>query len=294
MRFVTDSRFSRLSRRFNRHSHGCLLQGGHDSQKGCNVNKFFGGVLAGALFLGGLGLYLGVASFQWPWNIVPEFTDVEVTLTLPNEARIIGVQPIALDCRARVFAEVDVDGRREHELFGRVYRTDRVEMTAVGDVDTCVEGTSAEVQYHADGTTEVVIPGDSIVFVRPRIDAVATADSVSVSKGFTGRLTDVFPWVDTDLGLTPLAYAYAQDVIGSSECMETAYSLTEQILIDAYTNQFIENGADAASLTVRIDGRPDFGANEAAPSLGDLEMAPSAGGVACTLSEDLGGVSILQ
>lgn len=258
------------------------------------MNKFLGGVLAGALFLGGLGLYLGVASFQWPWNVVPDFTDVEVTLTLPNEARIIGVQPIALDCRARVFAEVDVDGRREHELFGRVYRTDRVEMTAVGDVDTCVEGTSAEVQYHSDGTTEVVIPGESIVFVRPRVDAVATADSVSVSKGFTGRLTDVFPWVDTDLGLTPLAYAYAQDVIGSSECMEAAYQLTEQILIDAYTNQFIESGADAASLTVTIDGRPDFGANETAPSLGDLEMAPSAGGVACTLSEDLGGVSVLQ
>lgn len=258
------------------------------------MNKFLGGVLAGALFLGGLALYLGVASVQWPWRVLPEFNEVAVSLTLPNEARIVGVQPIALDCRARVFAEVDVDGRREHELFGRVYRTDRVEMTAVGDVDTCVEGTSAEVQYHADGTTEVIIPGESIVFVRPRVDAVATADSVTVSKGFTGRLTDVFPWVDTDIGLTPLAYAYAQDVIGSSECMEAAYRLTEQILIDAYTNQFVESGADAESLTVTIDGRPDFDAGEPAPVLGDVEMTPAAGGVLCTLSDDLGGVSVLQ
>lgn len=258
------------------------------------MNKFFGGALVGGVFLAGAVLYLGIASFQWPWNVLPEFNQVEVTLSLPNEARIVGVQPIALDCRARVFAEVDVDGRREHELFGRVYRTDRVEMTAVGDVDTCVEGTSAQVMYRDDGTTEVVIPGESIVFVRPRVDAVATADSVSVSKGFTGRLTDIFPWVDTDLGLTPLAYAYAQDVIGSSECMEAAFLLTEQILIDAYTAQFIENGADPDSLTVTIDGRPDFGANEPAPTLGDVEMTPAEGGVACALSDDVGGVTVLQ
>ena len=258
------------------------------------MNKFFGGALVGGLFLAGAALFLGVASFQWPWNVLPEFADVEVTLTLPDEAQIVGVQPIALDCRARVFAEVNVDGRREHELLGRVYRTDRVEMTAVGDVDTCVEGTSAEVLYRSDGTTEVVIPGESIVFVRPRVDAVATADSVSVSKGFTGRLTDVFPWVDTDLGLTPLAYAYAQDVIGSSECMEAAYVQTEQILIDAYTQQFIDNGADPESLSVTIDGRPNFGADEPAPSLGDVDMAPIEGGVVCTLSDDLGGVTVLQ
>lgn len=258
------------------------------------MNKFFGGVLAGGIFLVGVALYLGMASFHWPWKTLPEFNEVEVALTLPDEARIIGVEPIALDCRARVFAEVAVDGRREHRLFGRVYRTDRVEMTATGDVDTCVEGTSAEVMYRSDGTTEVVIPGESIVFVRPRVDAIATADSVTVSKGFVGRFTDIFPWVDTDLGLTPLAYAYAQDVIGSSACMEAAYQLTEQILIDAYSNQFVANGADPDSLSVTIDGRPSFGAGEPPPTLGDVEMTPIDGGVACTLSDDVGGVTILQ
>jgi hypothetical protein len=258
------------------------------------MNKFLGGALAGGLLLAGIVVYLGMASFRWPWDTLPEFGDVEVSLALPEEARIVGVQPIALDCRARVFAEVAVDGRREHHLFGRVYRTDRIEMTATGDVDTCVEGTSAEVLYRSDGTTEVVIPGDSIVFVRPRVDAVATADSVSVSKGVVGRLTDVFPWVDTDLGLTPLAYAYAQDVIGSSACMEAAYQLTEQILIDAYTEQFVENGADPDALSVTIDGRPSFGADEPAPMLGDVVMTPTEGGVSCALNEDLGGVTVLQ
>lgn len=258
------------------------------------MNKFFGGALAGGFVLAGVALYLGIASLQWPWQTLPDFNDVEVTLSLPDEARIVGVEPIALDCRARVFAEVQVDGTREHQLFGRTYRTDRVGMTAVGDVDTCVEGTSAEVLYRADGTTEVVIPGESIVFVRPRVDAVATADSVSVSKGFVGRITDVFPWVDTDVGLTPLAYAYAQDVIGSSECMEAAYLQTEQILIDAYTQQFIDNGADPASLTVTIDGLPSFGADEPAPNLGDVELGPVDGGVVCTLSDDTGGVTVLQ
>ena len=85
------------------------------------------------------------------------------------------MEPISLDCRARIHAEVPVEGRREHELLGQVYRTDTVSMLAVGDVDTCVEGTSAEVVHHRDGTTEVIIPGESILFVRPRVDAVATA-----------------------------------------------------------------------------------------------------------------------
>ena len=61
--------------------------------------------------------------------------------------------------------------------------------------------------FHRDQS--VIIPGESILFVRPRVDAVATADSVHEGKGTIGKLTDSFPWVDSDVGLTPLAYAYA-------------------------------------------------------------------------------------
>jgi len=83
-------------------------------------------------------------------------------------------------------------------------------------------------------------------------------------------------------------------VIGSSEGMEAAYTVTDQSLIDADTQQVIESGADPDSLTVTIDGRPSFGANEPAPTLGDVEMTPATGGVACVLSDDLGGINELQ
>ncbi len=257
------------------------------------MKKILGGAITGVIVAGGFLLWLGVVNLQFPWRVLPEFNQVEVSIGLPTEARIVGVERIALDCRARVFAEVPVDGRREHKLLGQVYRTDRVTMTAKGDIDTCVEGTSAEVLYKRDGSTEVVIPGESIVFVRPRVDAIATADSVAVNKGYVGRLTDVFPWVDADLGLTPLAYAYAQNVIGSSECTEAAYSATEQVLIDAYTEQFVASGADADNLIVRIEGRPQF-PSPPPVDLEGMDMNVQADGITCVVSNDRGGVTTLQ
>ncbi len=249
--------------------------------------------LAGALLLAaGIAVgQLGLVSFGGP--SLPEFNQVEVAVTVPDEARIVGVESIALDCRARVHAEVPVEGTREHRLFGQTYRTDTVTLTAVGDVDTCVDGSSAVLTRHRDGTTEVVIDGSSIVFVRPRVDAVATADSVNVDQGFVGELTDVVPWVDDDLGLTPLAYAYAQTVIGSSECMRTAYTVTEELLIEAYREQFIEQGVDPDTLTVRIEGEPDF--DDPAPvELEGVRMQVGSGAVTCVASDDLGGVTRLS
>jgi hypothetical protein len=251
------------------------------------MNKIMGGAVAGVVFVGGFLLWLGVVDLRFPWQVLPEFNQVSVAVGLPDEARIIGVEPIHLDCRARVYAEVPVHGTREHRLFGQVYRTDTIDMTALGDIDTCVEGASAQVHHLRDGTTEVVIPGESIVFVRPRVDAVATADSVRVTKGHVSRLTDVFPWVDTDAGLTPLAYAYAQSVIGSSECTETAFAVTEQVLVDAYTEQFVANGADPEDLRVRIEGRPDF-PSAPAVDLGDLEMDVEHDAISCVAADQIG------
>ncbi|MGH1503880.1 MAG: hypothetical protein ACRBI6_10025 [Acidimicrobiales bacterium] len=251
------------------------------------MKKFLVGAIGGAALMVVVALWTGVASVGLPWIEVPEFTDVDVALELPEAARIVGIEQIALDCRARIHAEVPVEGRRDHSAFGQTYRTDTVTLEAIGDVDTCVEGTSAEVVYHRDGTTEVIIPGESIVFVRPRVDAVATADSVEVNKGLVGRFTDVFPWVDTDLGLTPLAYAYAQTVIGSSSCMEAAYTATEDVLIDAYRQQFVEAGADPDDLVVRIEGEPLF-SELPSVDLGDVEMTAATEGT-CLLAEGLGG-----
>ncbi len=252
------------------------------------MNKTLSGAILGIIAFAGFAVWSNLIDVRFPWQVLPEFADVQVDLSLPEQARIVEVEPIALDCRARIHAEVPVEGRREHTMFGKVYRTDTVTMQATGDVDTCVEGTSADVVYKRDGSTEVIIPGHAILFVRPRVDAVATAASVHETKGAVGKFTDAFPWVDTDQGLTPLAYAYAQNVIGSSQCMEAAYSVTEQVLIDAYRQQFIDQGADPNTLTVRIDGDPLF-PNAPEVDLGDdVTMSTGNDAISCTTADGLG------
>lgn len=226
--------------------------------------------------------------FSWPWDVIPDFNEVQVDLTLPSEARIVDVEPIMLDCRARVHAVVPVSATREHELLGQVYRTDRVDLVAIGDVDTCVNGGAARVLRHADGTTEIVIPAESIEFVRPRVDTVQTAASVAVSKGLVGKATDVFPWVSDDLGLTPNAYAYAQNVIGSSRCMRTAYTVTRGLITDAYRQQFIDQGADPATLRVRIDGEPTFTDPDPIYLGEGVELTVGDGAVTCTAADSIG------
>ena len=254
------------------------------------VNRFIASlVVAGfAVVVGAMAFAAGMISFSGP--SFPEFTEIDVSLTVPTEARIVAVEPISLDCRARVFAEVPVEGKREHEAFGLVYRTDRISMHAYGDVDTCVDGSAARITHNRDGSTDVVIPGDSIRFVRPRVDAVRTADSVDVDKDLVGKMVDAFPWVDDNLGLTPKAYAYAQNVIGSSECMRTAYGVTQDILIDAYHDQAVAQGADPDRLSVAIEGEPNFD-DPSELELGDYELWVGDGSVACVASEDLGGIS---
>ncbi len=249
------------------------------------------GLVVGVIGFATFAVWSNLVDVRFPWQVLPEFAAVEVDLTLPEEARIVAVEPIALDCRARIHAEVPVEGRREHSVFGQVYRTDTVTMEAIGDVDTCVEGTSADVVYHRDGSTEVIIPGESIVFVRPRVDTVASAASVVADKGAIGQLTDIFPWVDDDSGLTPLAYAFAQNVIGSSQCMQAAYGVTEQVLLDAYRQQFIDQGADPDSLIVRIDGDPAFPSPAPLPVDDGVSLSVGDGDIACVAADGLGATA---
>jgi hypothetical protein len=249
------------------------------------------GLLFGSVVLAfGVALgQIGLLGFPNPFSLpsLPDFTDVDVAVSLPEEARIVAIEPISLDCRARVHARVPVEGTREHLAFGQVYRTDRVTLDAVGDVDTCVDSSGTSIVNNADGTTDVVIAGESILFVRPRVDAVATADSLTVSQGMVGKLMDVFPWVDDNLGLTPLAYAHAQNVIGGSECTQTAYAVTQGMLLDAYRSQFIEQGVDPNLLDVRIEGQPNFTDPEPL-DMGDVDMRVGAGPVTCIVSDDVG------
>lgn len=239
-----------------------------------------------AVVLGAMAMSIGLVEFSGP--SLPTFTTVDVKLTLPADARITRVEPLSLDCRARVHAEIPVEGTRRQEAFGVVYRTDRVSMYAYGDVDTCVDGSATQVEHHRDGSIEVVIPGESILFVRPRVDAVRTASSVRVERDMVGKLADALPWAEDDIGgLTPMAYAYAQNVIGSSECMRTAYTVTEQLLIDGYREQVLTQGVDPDLVTVRIEGAPRF--SEPNPvDLGDeLDMRVGQGAVSCSTGDDL-------
>ncbi len=246
-------------------------------------------LLAGAVVLA-LGVLAGqVGLLRFPSPGLPDVNEVTAEVSAPTEARVVAIEPISLDCRARVHAEVPVTATRRHEALGVVYRTDRVTLDAVGDVDTCVDGSAGTTVLRGPGgTTEVVISAAAITFVRPRVDAVASGNSLTEHRGPVGKLTDAFPWVDDNLGLTPLAYAYAQSVIGSSACMQTAYAVTEGLLREAYRRQAVRQGADPDLVTVRVDGTPDFGA-VASPLLGDgIELTVGDGDVTCRASNSLG------
>lgn len=247
------------------------------------MGNWLKGVAAGVVLsvLALVALRSGFLDINWPWERLPDIASVETEIDA-DEARIASVEPIALDCRARVRAVVPVEGVREHRLLGQVYRTDRLRMEAIGDVDTCVEGAGVEVTRRGDGTTEVVVPAESIVFARPRVDAAATAGSVEVGKGALGKLTDVFPWVDESSGLVPQGYAYAQSVIGGSACMQAAYTETTEELVEGYRSQLAEQGIDPDRVVVRIEGRPRFEQNEAVEErVGDLRLSSSPGSVSC-------------
>lgn len=252
------------------------------------MNKILTGALVGVCTVIALVLIVGMVQFRWPWEALPEIATVEVAVTTPTEARIVDIEPVSLDCRARIHAEVPVQVVRDHAVFGQVYRTDVVELQATGDVDTCVDGNSADVIHRLDGTTEIVIDGSSIVFVRPRVDAVASIDGVSEHKGAVGKFTDAVPGVSSDLGLTPLAFAYAQMTIGSSQCMQEAYAVTEQILIDAYRQQFIDQGEDPDRLSVRIDGEPLFPDVAPLETSSGVRLSVGDGGIVCSVASQVG------
>ena len=246
----------------------------------------FGGM--GLLVLGAVAALVitgaGIISFDWPWQ-VDEIAAVETSVVVQEPPTIFRIEPIALDCRARVHAEVPLQGVREHRVLGQVYRTDSVTMTAIGDVDTCVEADGVEIIDRADGGFSVIVPGQSIRFVRPRVDAVRTVDSVSFDKGLVGKLTDVFPWVSDDNRLTTSAYAYAQGVIGGSDCMQAAYEHTSAMIVDAYRSQLEDQGGRGADVDVRIEGEPDFDQN-LPPELDGLSFDISAQGTTCEVADN--------
>lgn len=203
----------------------------------------------------------GVFDINWPWeNVVEQESAVEVDVE-QGPAVITQITPIELDCRARIEAEVPIVGTQRTTVAGATVSTDTIRMRAVGDVDTCVSADGVEIVERADGTIGVIIDADAIEFVRPRVDAIATMDSVTTDRGTINQLVEVLPWTNEDDELTPAAFAFAQTVIGGSSCMQAAYDQTESSLVDAYRQQMIDQGANANDVDVIISGIPDFGQN---------------------------------
>ena len=223
---------------------------------------------------------LGVIGITWPWERIPEVMAAETIVEQPVEAVVYDIEPIALDCRARIRASVPIEGRREHTMFGQVYRTDTVSMTALGDIDTCVAADRVEIAELADGRFQVLVPASAITFERPRVDAVATRDSVRIDKGMIGKFTDALPWVSDGSGLTPAAYAYAQDVVGSSECMRRAWDITAVTVRRAYQEQLAAQGGDRDAVTVVISGAPTF-PDPPAGRIEAFDFTVAGGGVDC-------------
>lgn len=231
----------------------------------------------------------GVIGISWPWEKLdlPDVLTEETVIVQPDEATIYDIEAITLDCRARIHARVPVHGKRDHRVLGQTYRTDTVSMTAIGDIDTCVEASATEVIRRSDTEFRVLVPATAVTFERPRVDAVATMDSVEFDKGFVGKLTDVFPWVSDNTGLTPAAYGFAQDIVGSSACMEQAWDVTKLAIQRAYLDQMLAQGGTAADITVEVIGAPDFAAGTDAEQ-GGYVFDLSGGGVQCRV--DAGAV----
>lgn len=237
----------------------------------------------GSLVVVGWALNIvGVFDINWPWET--EIAAQRETVIQEEPAQVVEIEPISLDCHARVHADVPVRATKEHMVLGQVYRTDTVDVRAGGDVDTCVEGEPTTWTQTPVGGVSVRIPAGSIRFERPRVD-LHDVDT-DFDKGLAGKISDALPWVDDDEILTTSALAFAQDTIGGSECMEAAYEVTEQMLIDAYTAQAIEQGLDPDDVSVTIQGRPDFDQNDPDPAIAadefDFEIVDT--GVRCTVA----------
>jgi len=244
------------------------------------------GVFFLALFLVTAFFSFGWVDINWPWEDVDIVVEEKVVQPDIQEgpAEIIKISPLALDCRARILAEVPVIGTSSTKIAGATVSTDTVRMRAIGDVDTCVSTAGVEVNERADGTIGVIIDAEAIRFVRPRVDAVATMNSVTTDRGFVNQLVEALPWTNEDDELTPAAFAFAQTVIGGSSCMSAAYEETEKALVVAYENQIIEQGGDPADIDVIISGIPDFGQNNLDPVvLGDFEFKEELG-TSCVVS----------
>ena len=138
------------------------------------MKRLVQGLIIGGFAVVLLTMTMALGWISLPGPSLPGLGRVSVDVRLPEGARIVDVEAINLDCRARIHAEIPIEGIRQREALGVTYRTDRITMTAVGDIDTCVDGSAASVEHKADGSTEVIIPSSNNVILSSATNAPYT------------------------------------------------------------------------------------------------------------------------
>ncbi len=198
---------------------------------------------------------------SWVFHFKLWGSETRTTITTNGPTTVTKIEPIVLDCRARVTVHVPVSGAKYYRVhvlgLTKTYRDDEVWLAAVGDVDICVRG-GANVQELKTGGWVVTIPAKAIVFERPRVDQTATMNSVGYDKGWFGKLTDTAPWVSDNNHMVPTAMAFAQSIIAGSNCMSAAWNPVTTAIKEAYRQQATAKHIDPQRVQVVFDGSPDF------------------------------------
>jgi hypothetical protein len=211
-------------------------------------------IIVAFLFMQAVNSLIKLPSMANPVAIEESFTFAQ-----QKPAEIVRIEPIAIECRAAIEAEVPVLLQKDvhYKTFGwNVFtRTERGAFTSFGDVDTCLAIDHTRIFQTANGGWTVNVNVDDIVFRRPRVDMLRSFDTWIISVDW-----DWAPWVDGDTQMGLEAAALAQYLIGSSSCIEAAFDVTVDAIEASYKDQAASIGIDPALVNVVIDGTPSYDA----------------------------------
>lgn len=218
------------------------------------------------------------------------------TIRQSGAVEIFEIKPVNIDCRAVVRASIPVKGESQYivhtPLGSKTLNTDTIWLTAIGDVDVCFPPEASEVVKQADGSWLVTIDSSKTVFNRPRVDALATGNSVDYEDGAGRDIMSAVPlvnaFIDTNAHeLTLEAVAFAQSLIASSECMAAAWPPVQEAVTAAYAEQAALGGLSADQVTVVFKGAPFYAQYKQdidTSVFGDgVEFEVEAGGINCSI-----------
>lgn len=179
-------------------------------------------VALAALAAGRLNLTPGIP------DVIPENTQTtEVQIVEPVE---ISLNQIDLHCHVTALGSTEIEARRHHSVSVFDYRTDRIVLAVVADVNVCTEGvTSVE-------SNTVTIDWSTLVFDRPRVDHEQSR-VLHHNKGFVGKFTDLPIFVSENSPLYDVAYFYGQTAVMQS-CYGVIFEESRTLILNSYRNQY--------------------------------------------------------